>query len=405
MRLLSHAFVSLALGLAATIGLSAVLGGLMVPVALGVFVACSGVLLAILTVARRGREAPLAISTCLGALAIAGLCAVVSTAPADLPGRLMGIGVRPAMTGTSGTLSNVVAIVVGLTMLGAIVRLEHRARTSGVLPERQESTTQRTARLARWASLTALACVIAGFSCIPTLRQGMAHVFELLSSGDVEAVKGLLRSYGPWAAAVSFALMILQSLAAPIPAFLITFANANVFGWWQGALLSWASAMAGAAVCFWIARLMGREAVAHFVTDSALAGVDRFFRRYGDKAILICRLLPFMSFDIVSYAAGLTSMGFGGFLWATGLGQLPATIVYSYVGGMLSGGVRTFMMALCILFALAALVVLLRQLFSRRHGDLMSGVEGDVAAGTPADEPGAPASDAPLSSNDEGRGR
>ena len=40
-----------------------------------------------------------------------------------------------------------------------------------------------------------------------------------------------------------------------------------------------------------------------------------------------------MSFDLVSYAAGLTSMGFWGFFWATGLGQLPATLVYSYVGG------------------------------------------------------------------------
>ena len=45
-----------------------------------------------------------------------------------------------------------------------------------------------------------------------------------------------------------------------------------------------------------------------------------------------------MSFDLVSYAAGLTSMAFIPFFIATGIGQLPATIISSYVGGMLSGG-------------------------------------------------------------------
>ncbi len=57
--------------------------------------------------------------------------------------------------------------------------------------------------------------------------------------------------------------------------------------------------------------------------------IDEFFDKYGKYTILVCRLLPFMSFDIVSYAAGLTSMKFMPFFIATGLGQLPATIVYS----------------------------------------------------------------------------
>lgn len=56
-------------------------------------------------------------------------------------------------------------------------------------------------------------------------------------------------------------LMMFQSIIAPLPAFLITFANAAVFGWWQGAILSWTSAMAGALVCFYIARIAGRDIV------------------------------------------------------------------------------------------------------------------------------------------------
>lgn len=229
-----------------------------------------------------------------------------------------------------------------------------------------QTALKRTRRIMRWATVIVLAIIIAACICVPPLRNWCVQLGALLSSGDLGAVAELIRSFGPWAALVSFALMILQSLAAPIPAFLITFANAAVFGWWQGAILSWTSAMAGAALCFAIARVLGRDAVAYFASQGALEKVDSFFARYGSHAILVCRLLPFMSFDLVSYAAGLTAMGFGGFFWATGLGQLPATIVYSYVGGMLTGSAQMVMTALLIVFALGALVALLKRAFDRR---------------------------------------
>ena len=125
--------------------------------------------------------------------------------------------------------------------------------------------------------------------------------------------------------------------------------------------------MAGAAVCFWIARILGRDVVEKLTTKGALKQIDAFFERYGSQSILIARLLPFISFDIVSYAAGLTGMGFWGFMLMTGIGQLPATIVYSYVGGMLTGGAQKVVTALLILFALSALIVLFRQIWKDRQ--------------------------------------
>lgn len=67
-------------------------------------------------------------------------------------------------------------------------------------------------------------------------------------------------------------------------------------------------------------------------------------------------------------------MSFKGFMVATGIGQLSATIVYSYVGGMLTGGTKMLFTALLILFALA---VLARQLY-REHAS--RGKEGADAA-------------------------
>jgi uncharacterized membrane protein YdjX (TVP38/TMEM64 family) len=198
---------------------------------------------------------------------------------------------------------------------------------------------------------------------IPFIRINVNQAFFILSNVDVEMARGYILSFGIWAPIVSFFLMIFQSVAAPLPAFIITFANAGLFGWVYGAILSWSSAMAGAALCFYIARYLGRDTVVKFTSNKALNSIDNFFKHYGKYAILIARLLPFISFDIVSYAAGLTSMGFWPFFIATGIGQLPATIVYSYIGGMLTGGVRTMVFGLLILFALSTLFVLLKNIW------------------------------------------
>lgn len=217
-----------------------------------------------------------------------------------------------------------------------------------------------------------IALIAGAFACyylIPSVHTGMNKVLHMFATGDFHQVEAFVQSYGKYAMVISFMLMILQSVAAPLPAFLITFANASLFGWWQGAILSWTSAMAGAAVCFWIGRVLGRDAVIKLTSKAGLEQVDRFFDKHGAMSILIARLLPFISFDIVSYAAGLTSMSFWSFFVATGIGQLPATIVYSYVGGMLTGGSRKLVMGLMILFALSALVVLMKQVYNEKQGN------------------------------------
>lgn len=214
-----------------------------------------------------------------------------------------------------------------------------------------------------WIKLGVLVALVALYF-VPPINQTVKRIIFLFSMLDVEAIKSYILSFGIWAPIISFLLMVFQSIAAPLPAFLITFANAGLFGWVKGAILSWTGAMAGAILCFYISKIYGRSTVEKLTSKFALEEVDKFFNKYGNYAILIARLLPFMSFDIVSYGAGLTSIGLWSFIWATGLGQLPATLVYSYVGGMLTGGVQKFVTGLFILFAISILVYLLRKVWN-----------------------------------------
>lgn len=110
----------------------------------------------------------------------------------------------------------------------------------------------------------------------------MVHYLSML---DLDSLKEYILSFGVWAPIISFILMILQSIAAPLPAFLITFANAALFGWVKGAILSWSSAMVGAAVCFFIAKYLGRDVVEKLTSKFAIESVDSFFEKYGKHTI------------------------------------------------------------------------------------------------------------------------
>ena len=163
------------------------------------------------------------------------------------------------------------------------------------------------------------------------------HHFEktclILIAGNLDQVIKLIRSWGVAAPLMSVLLMITQAIVAPIPAFLITAANGMVFGSFWGALISWIGALMGALTSFYIARLFKKVALRKIVRNQKTA---EFIIHAGEKrgfyVILLSRLLPFISFDIISYMAGLSGIRPWAFILGTALGMLPATIIYTFIG-------------------------------------------------------------------------
>lgn len=159
-----------------------------------------------------------------------------------------------------------------------------------------------------WFKFGAIIGLIAVYFFVPPIRDAINQAVSIFKNLDVEEIKAYILSFGIWAPIISFLLMVFQSVAAPLPAFLITFANAGLFGWVKGAILSWTSSMAGAILCLYIAKIFGRNTVEKLTSKFALKEIDNFFEKYGNFAILIARLLPFISFDIVSYAFCVASI-------------------------------------------------------------------------------------------------
>lgn len=156
---------------------------------------------------------------------------------------------------------------------------------------------------------------------------------KLLASGDVDQVLAFIQSSGAAAPLVSIFLMILQSVIAPLPAFLITAANGILFGFFWGLVISLVGALGGAIVSFAISRWVYTNFAIKQLTGTKVESyIHKISSKYGFKIILIARLLPIVSFDLISYAAGLSTIKMREFLLATFLGMFPATVVYTAIG-------------------------------------------------------------------------
>jgi uncharacterized membrane protein YdjX (TVP38/TMEM64 family) len=150
-----------------------------------------------------------------------------------------------------------------------------------------------------------------------------------LTPAEAEA---FLRSWGPWSAAGAVALMVLHSFL-PLPAEIIAIANGMMFGPGLGMVLTWVGAMLGALLSFALARWLGRPFVRLVVAKTRWRQIEAMPVSPG--ALLVARLIPVVSFNLVNYAAGLLGVGWWTFLWTTALGILPLTIATALLGGQM----------------------------------------------------------------------
>jgi len=166
-----------------------------------------------------------------------------------------------------------------------------------------------------------------------SVHHHIARTCKILVGGDVSQVMNIIRSWGILSPVISILLMVMQAVIAPLPAFLITAANGMIFGMFFGTLVSLAGAMGGALVSFMISRWFYDRYIKKALQDKKAAEyIEKISGKHGFKLILIARLLPFVSFDLISYAAGLSTIRTRTFALATLIGMIPATVVYTMLG-------------------------------------------------------------------------
>ena len=181
---------------------------------------------------------------------------------------------------------------------------------------------------------------------------------------DRERIQRVVDDAGALAPVVFVVLLVAQAVLAPLPAPALAMGAGYSFGIYEGFLLTWLGALLGGVISFWISRLVGRDFVAR---SERMQRLDRYVDEHGVITIFVLRLLPLVSFDAISYAAGLSGISFWRFFVATALGMLPGTLAFVYLGGASSStGFALVLVGLAVL-AVAAYLYGRRYLKVRRR--------------------------------------
>lgn len=151
------------------------------------------------------------------------------------------------------------------------------------------------------------------------------------------ALRDRIVELGAWGPLTVIALMVLAIMVSPIPSAPIAMAAGAAYGHVWGTVYVILGAEIGALAAFGIARWLGAAALRRWFGDRLSVG---FIGSQNTLTVivLVSRLLPFVSFDIISYAAGLTVITVWRFAAATLIGIVPASFLLAHYGGEMATG-------------------------------------------------------------------
>ncbi|MBY8989728.1 MAG: TVP38/TMEM64 family protein [Candidatus Lokiarchaeota archaeon] len=131
------------------------------------------------------------------------------------------------------------------------------------------------------------------------------------------------------------AIMGIQGLLVPIPSEVVLLATGIIWGWFLGGIMGIIGSMGAASLCFYVSRRGGRPLAKKFIGEKGIDMADDLIRKYGIKAIIVSRLIPFISFDVISYASGLVDIDYKKYSIGTLIGSIFRAFFYSVLGVLL----------------------------------------------------------------------
>ncbi|WP_413221866.1 TVP38/TMEM64 family protein [Tritonibacter mobilis] len=181
------------------------------------------------------------------------------------------------------------------------------------------------------------ATILAGLAILGTgllaVWQFAPTVFaEARSLLDVERLEMLVARAGLWGPIVIVTLMTIAVVASPIPSAPIALAAGAAYGHVWGTVQVVIGAELGALIAFGLARVLGHDALRRVFGDRVDAGLLGSQNAL-TAMIFASRLMPFVSFDMISYAAGLSRLHAWRFAVTTLAGIIPASFLLAHFGG------------------------------------------------------------------------
>ena len=185
-------------------------------------------------------------------------------------------------------------------------------------------------RILPWLVLTLLIVGLAG----SWASHGIVFKLTRADISRVERVACLQQFFGEagmWAPAIYVLFVVIEVIVAPIPGVLLYAPGGLIFGPWFGGLLELIGNMIGSGISCGLTRSFGSAWLQRIGSTDSIERLQTALERRGGRLIVMLRLNPLTSTDLVSYAAGFTRIPICNVMLSTGIGMAPLCFAQSWL--------------------------------------------------------------------------
>ncbi|MFO1000297.1 MAG: TVP38/TMEM64 family protein [Planctomycetaceae bacterium] len=154
---------------------------------------------------------------------------------------------------------------------------------------------------------------------------------QLSASERVLVFQHFFHEAGFFAPLAYVMFVVAEVIVAPIPGLMLYAPGGLIFGPWLGGFLAVIGNTIGAGISCAFARNVGQGWLEKISANTSMEKLQEQLNRRGFWMILLLRLNPLTSSDLLSYAAGLTRIPIWHVMLATGLGMAPLCFAQSWL--------------------------------------------------------------------------
>ncbi|NCC81495.1 MAG: TVP38/TMEM64 family protein [Clostridia bacterium] len=163
-----------------------------------------------------------------------------------------------------------------------------------------------------------------------------------------EIIQGYIISLGMFGPLISLGFALIRPLIF-FPITIIYLASGLAFGGFWGGVIGISGALLSALTAHFVANKIGIDFLPMKWRSRICAVRDRVDEK-GLRNMILIRFIPMISFDLISYSAGLSGVKLKPYLLGTLIGIAPRIFAYTYVGSnIMSPGDSNFWIALGVL--------------------------------------------------------
>ena len=205
----------------------------------------------------------------------------------------------------------------------------------------QERKEQLHIRFKRFSAILKLLVLLVIIVAIPLyIYFGHHEIIDQFSSLD--AVEAFFEEYHGHSVVVYLIFQVLQIVICVIPGQALQVAAGYLFGFGMGYLWTILGAALGSVLTFYLAKLLGRDAMEMIFGERKIMEVlNSINSKRGVLALFVIYLIPGIPKDICTYAAGLSSIKIKPFLIVSLIGRTPAMMGSLLIGHQLMEGYYT----------------------------------------------------------------